>query len=63
MVLLQSTNAQDAIDIQNDIATAFGAEYIERLIGVGGENVIYTKNNEDTHQLLSKGRPMAPGDG
>ncbi len=48
-------NAQGAIDVQNDVASAFGADYIQRIIGNNGENVLYTKNNEDIYQLLSKG--------
>lgn len=51
-------NAQGAIDVQNDVASAFGADYIQRIIGNNGENVLYTKNNEDIYQLLSKGRPV-----
>lgn len=51
-------NAQGAIDVQNDVASAFGADYIPRIIGNNGENVLYTKNNEDIYQLLSKGRPV-----
>lgn len=51
-------NAQGAVDVQNDIASAFGADYIRRIIGDNGENVLYTKNNEDIDQLLSKGRPV-----
>ena len=51
-------NAQGAIDVQNDVASAFGADYIRRIIGNNGENVLYTKNNEDIEQLLSKGRPL-----
>mgnify|MGYP005857540791 CR=1 FL=1 len=51
-------NAQGAVDVQNDIASAFGADYIKRIIGENGENVLYTKNNEDIQQLLSKGRPV-----
>lgn len=51
-------NAQGAIDVQNEVASAFGADYIRRIIGDNGENVLYTKNNEDIEQLLSKGRPV-----
>lgn len=51
-------NAQGAIDVQNDVASAFGADYIQRIIGNNGENVLYTKNNEDIYQLLSKGCPV-----
>ena len=36
-------NAQGAIDVQNDVASAFGADYIQRIIGNNGENVLYTK--------------------
>ena len=51
-------NAHGAIDVQNEIASAFGADYINRIIGENGENVLYTKNGEDIKQLLSKGRPL-----
>ena len=44
--------------MQNEVASAFGADYIRRIIGDNGENVLYTKNNEDIYQLLSKGRPV-----
>lgn len=36
----------------------FGTKYIEHLLGEHGENVIYTKDNEDIHQLLSNRRRM-----
>ena len=51
-------NAHGAIDVQNEIASAFGADYINRIIGENVENVLYTKNGEDIKQLLSKGRPL-----
>ena len=51
-------NAHGAIDVQNEIASAFGADYINRIIGENGKNVLYTKNGEDIKQLLSKGRPL-----
>lgn len=51
-------NAQGAIDVQNEVASAFGADYIRRIIGDNGENILYTKNNEGIEQLLSKGRPV-----
>lgn len=48
-------NAKGAIDVQNNIASTFGADYMDRLLGKNGENIIYTKNNEDIRKLLSTG--------
>ena len=48
-----------ALDIpENVIASTFGAEYINRLLGASDSNVLYTKNSENIRQLLSNGRPM-----
>ena len=48
-----------ALDVpENVIASTFGAEYIDRLLGVNDGNVMYTKNGENIRQLLSNGRPM-----
>ena len=33
-------NAQGAIDVQNEVASAFGADYIRRIIGDNGENLL-----------------------
>ena len=54
-------DAQGAVDLQNNVASAFQAkqEYLSNLLGNNGQNVLYTKNNEDIHQLLSSGQ-IAP---
>lgn len=51
-------DAQGAVDLQNNVASAFQAkqEYLSNLLGNNGQNVLYTKNNEDIHQLLSSGQ-------
>ena len=44
-----------ALGLENRVPSAYGKGNIEALIGKNEENVLYTKNNEDIHQLLSKG--------
>lgn len=48
-------NAKGAIEAQNNIASTFGADYLDTLLGNSDQNVIYTKNNEDIRRLLSTG--------
>ncbi len=46
-------NKQGAIEISNSIPSAYGKINLSSLLGENNENVMYTKNNEDIHQLLS----------
>ena len=48
-------NKQGAIEAGNSIASAYGTSHIDTILGENNENVLYTKNNEDIHQLLSNG--------
>ena len=48
-------DSQGTVEIENKIASAYGTGHIDSYIGKNGSNVLYTKNGEDIHQLLSKG--------
>ena len=48
-------NKQGSLELENRVASAYGKGHIESILGDRGQNVLYTKNNEDIHQLLSKG--------
>lgn len=48
-------NKNGTMTVQNKIASAYGKEGINALLGENNENVIYTKNNEDIQSLLSHG--------
>jgi hypothetical protein len=37
------------------VASAYGKGHIDNILGENNSNILYTKNNEDVHQLLSKG--------
>lgn len=42
-----------AVTLENRVASAYGKQGIEALLGEKGENVLWTKGNEDIHQILS----------
>ena len=42
-----------AVTLENRVASAYGKQGIEALLGEKGENVLWTKENEDIHQILS----------
>lgn len=44
---------QGAISLENRVASAYGKENMDALLGPANENVLYTKNGEDIRQLLS----------
>lgn len=46
---------QGAISVDNRIASAYQTGHIQSYLGNNDSNVLYTKNNEDIHQLLSNG--------
>lgn len=46
---------QGAISVENRVASAYQTGHIQSYLGVEDGNVLYTRNNEDIHQLLSKG--------
>ena len=46
------------VTLENRIASAYGKGEIDSMIGAGGSNVIYTKNNEDIRRLLSNRLPL-----
>nr|DAP73588.1 MAG TPA: hypothetical protein [Caudoviricetes sp.] len=46
---------QGAISVENRIASAYQTGHIQSYLGEADSNVLYTKNNEDVHQLLSNG--------
>ena len=43
------------IDVENRVASAYQTGHIQSCLGGNDSNVLYTKNNEDIHQFLSKG--------
>lgn len=46
---------QGAISVENRIASAYQTGHMQSYLGEADNNVLYTKNNEDVHQLLSNG--------
>lgn len=46
---------QGAISVENRIASAYQTGHMQSYLGEADSNVLYTKNNEDVHQLLSNG--------
>lgn len=46
---------QGAISVENRIASAYQTGHMQSYLGEMDSNVLYTKNNEDVHQLLSNG--------
>lgn len=46
---------QGAISVENRIASAYQTGHMQSYLGDADSNVLYTKNNEDVHQLLSNG--------
>lgn len=46
---------QGAISVENRIASAYQTGHMQSYLGEVDSNVLYTKNNEDVHQLLSNG--------
>lgn len=46
---------QGAISVENRIASAYQTGHMQSYLGEADSNVLYTKNNEDIHQLLSNG--------
>ena len=48
-------NKRGVIEAENRIASAYGKGHIDSILGENGENILYTKNDEDIHQLLDKG--------
>ena len=46
-------NKTGALELENRVTSAYGKRNIDVLIGNDSTNVLYTKNNEDIHQLLS----------
>lgn len=46
---------QGAISVENRIASAYHTGHMQSYLGEADSNVLYTKNNEDVHQLLSNG--------
>lgn len=46
---------QGAISVENRIASAYQTGHMQSYLGEADSNVLYTKNNEDVHQILSNG--------
>lgn len=46
-------NKQGAIELENQVASAYGKKNISPILGDNEANVIYTKNNESIQQILS----------
>lgn len=44
---------QGAVTVENRVASAYGKGDMSAVLGRNNENVLYTKNNEDIHQLIA----------
>ncbi len=48
-------NKNGSIKVENAAASAYQTKHIQSFLGDQDQNVLYTKNGEDIHQLLSEG--------